>query len=68
MYQKKYSETTANLWFNSKDEATNLIANIANEDNFKSFKYKAKLLGNIVDQLDPNAANEILKNIIKILQ
>ena len=68
MYPQKYSETTASLWFNSKDEATNLNANIANEDNFKSFKYKAKLLGNIADQLDPNAANEILKNIIKILQ
>ena len=51
-----------------KMKQTNLNANIANEDNFKSFKYKAKLLRNIVDQPAPNAANEILKNIIKILQ
>ena len=28
----------------SKDEATNFKADIANDNNFKSFKYKAKLL------------------------
>ena len=45
-----YSETTGSLWFLSNHEATNLktiIANdIANDDVFKFFKYKAKLLGN----------------------
>ena len=38
-----YSETTGILWFYSKDEATSFNINIENTDNFKSFKYKAKL-------------------------
>ena len=45
-YSSNYSETTGNLSFYSKDEATNFNADIANDDNFKSFKYKNKLLGN----------------------
>ena len=44
-YSSNYSETTGSLWFYSKDEATN-FNNIENTDDFKSFKYKAKLLGN----------------------
>ena len=48
-------------WFYSKDEATNFNADIVN-DNFKSFEYKTKLLGNTAPQPDPNAANGILKN------
>ena len=42
------------------DEATNFNANIANTVNFKSFKYKTKLLGNTEAQAD-NAANGTLK-------
>ena len=57
------SETTGSLWFYSKDEATNFNDNIENTDNFKSVKYKAKLLGNIVTQANPNEANAILKNV-----
>ena len=56
------SETTGSLWFYSKDEASNFNNNIANTDNFKSFKYKAKLLENTVAQPAPNAANRILRN------
>ena len=41
-----YSETIWSLWFYSKDEATNLNTDIANNNNFKSFEYKAKLSGN----------------------
>ena len=37
-----YSVTTRTLLFYSKDEATDFNANIANIDNFKSFKYQAK--------------------------
>ena len=33
-----------------------------NTDNFKSFKYKAKLLGNTATQLLPNKDNAILQN------
>ena len=49
------------LWFYLKDEVTNFNADIANDNNFKSFIYKAKLLGNTIVQAD-NAANGILKN------
>ena len=57
-YSSDYSVTTRTLLFYSKDEATNFNANIANIDNFKSFKYQAKLLGNTV----ADGANRILKN------
>ena len=43
-YSSNYSETTGSLLFYSKDEATDFNNNIASTDNFKSFKYKAKLL------------------------
>ena len=45
-YSLIYSETTGSLWFYSKDEPTNFNADIANDSNFESFKYKAKLLEN----------------------
>ena len=60
-YSSNYSETTGSLWFYSKDEGTNFNADIANNNNFKSFEYKAKLLGNTAAQPAPNAANGILK-------
>ena len=53
-YSLNYSETTGNLWFSSKDEATNLNADITNDNNFKSFRYKTKLLGNTIAQPAPN--------------
>ena len=56
-----YSETTGSLWFYSKEEATNFNADIANTNNSKSVKYKAKLSGNTVAQPTPNQANGILK-------
>ena len=45
-----------------KDEATNVNADIVNDNNLKSFKYKAKLLENTTAHPAPNAANGILKN------
>ena len=59
-YSRNYSETTGSLWLYSKDEATNFDADIANDDNFKSFKFKAKLLGKTVAQTN-NATNGILE-------
>ena len=53
-YSSNYSETS--LWFYSKDEAANFNDDIANTNNFKSFKYKAKLLRNTVPLPAPNAA------------
>ena len=61
-YSSNCFETAASLWFYSKDEATDFNVDIANTNDFKSFKYKAKLLGNAVDQPPPNAAKGILKN------
>ena len=55
-----YFETTGSLWIYSKDEATNFNVDIANND-FHSFEYKAKLLGNTVAQPTPNHVNGILK-------
>ena len=55
-----YSDTTGSLWFYSKDESTNFNAAIANTNSFKSFKCKAKLVGET--QPTPNQANGILKN------
>ena len=53
--------------FSSKDEATNFNADIVKDNYFKSFEYKAKLLGNAVAQAD-NAANGILRNATIALQ
>ena len=61
-YSWNYFETTGGLWFNSKDEATDFNADVANTNDFKSFKYKAKFLGNTIVHLASNAANGILKN------
>ena len=57
-YSSNYSETTGSLWFNFKDEVTNFNSNIENTDNFKSFKYKAKLLENT----EADGVNETRKN------
>ena len=61
-YCSNYYETTGSLWFYSKDEANIFNADIVNDDNFRSFQYMAKLLGNTVAQPTSNAANGILKN------
>ena len=47
-YNSNYFDTTGILWFYSKDEATNVNADIANDNVFKSLNHKAKLLGNTV--------------------
>ena len=47
-YSSNHSKITRSLWFCSKDTTTNFNADIASTNNFKSFKYKVKLLGNTV--------------------
>ena len=59
-YSSNYSETTGSLWFYSKDGATTFNADIANNNDFKSFKYEAELLGNTA----ADEANGILKHAI----
>ena len=39
-YSSNYSETVGSLWFYIKDGGTNFDANIAYNNDFKSFKYK----------------------------
>ena len=56
-YNSNYSETRGSLWFDSKHESTDFNANIASTNDFKSFKYKAKLLGKTV----ADGANRIFK-------
>ena len=56
-YSSHCSEMTGSLWFYSKDEEANFKGGIVNTDNFKSFKYEAKLLENTADR-----ANVILRN------
>ena len=60
-YSSNYSETTGSLCFYWKDEATNFNTDVSNTDNFKSLKYKAKLLGNTFAQPGANTANGILQ-------
>ena len=60
-YSSNYSEATGSLWFYSKGEATHFNADIANDNNFKSFEYQVKLLGNILTQPSLNQANRILR-------
>ena len=61
-YSSYHSDTIGSLRFNSKYEASSFNADIANTDDIKSFKYKAKLLWNTVGRSNPNQANGILEN------
>ena len=61
-YSSVFSKTIGSLSFYSKDEASNFSTYIVNDDNFKSFKYKTKSLGNTVSQPAPNATNGVLRN------
>ena len=53
-------EYISSLWFYSKDKATNFNNDMENTDDFKSFKYKAKLVVYTAAQPAPNQANGIL--------
>ena len=58
-YISNYSNKTCSLRFYSKTEAANFNANIANNNNFKYFSYKATLL---LGSIEANRLNEILRN------
>ena len=63
-YSLNYSDVTGSLWFYSKDEPTDFNNDIENNENFKSFKYKTKLLGTTVAEPIPNKNNGILRSTI----
>ena len=46
-YSDNYSDTSGSLWNLKRDEIVN-NANVTNDDNALSFKYKANLIGNTV--------------------
>ena len=60
-YSLNYSVMTGILSFYSEDETTNVNANIANNNDFKSFKCKTKLVEKRVAQPAPNNNNGILE-------
>ena len=64
-HNSNYSETTGIWWFYSKDEATKFNEDIANDNNFKSFKYKSNLLGNTEAQFNPNHTNHTIALPVK---
>ena len=43
-YSDNYSDTSGSLWDFKRDEIDN--ANVTNDNNASSFKYKASLIGN----------------------
>ena len=58
-YNSNYSETKGISCFYSRDEATHFDADIANNNNnFKTFEYKAKFLG----KTEADGNNGVLKN------
>ena len=61
-YSSNYSKTIGSLWFCLMHEAAGFNADIDTENNFKCFRYKAKLLESREAQSDPNDTNGILKN------
>ena len=61
-YSSNCSVATGSLRFYSKDEAADFNVDIINDNKFKSFKYKAKLLGNKETHSNPNHANGITRN------
>ena len=44
-YSSNYSDATGSLWFYAKDKAANFNTDIVNTKAFKSFQYKAKIIG-----------------------
>ena len=62
-YSSYYSETTGSLWCYSKDKVTDFNADIANTNDFKSFRYRTKLLQNTyIFIIVIDGANGILRN------
>ena len=61
-YSSNYFGPIGSLGFSSNNGASNFNVDIANDNNFKYFEYKTKLLGNTEAQPNPNHTNGTLKN------
>ena len=57
-YSHIYSEAKGSSWYHFEDEVTAFNNDIENTDDFKRYKYNAKLLGKTVAQLSLNQTNE----------
>ena len=57
-YSSDYSDTTGRLWFQSKDDRNDFNIDISNTNDFKPFKYNAKLLRDT----EANVVNVVLRN------
>ena len=67
-YSSNYSEITGSLWFYSKYQAINFDADIEDNDDFKSFKYKTKLVGKTeVDYANGTSKNAAIAVPLKYL-
>ena len=66
-YSSNYPDRTCSLWFSSWDGATNFNYDNGNNNTFKSFKHKAKLLSNTVTQSTQNK-NEAIAVPLKRLK
>ena len=62
-FSYNYSKKTHTLWFDYKDEATNIDSCVA-KGNLKAFKYKAKILRSTVTNIDA-ATIRISKTVTK---
>ena len=62
-YSSSYSDTTGSLWLYSKDGAATFNAYFVDGNPFKSFKYKAKWLGNTIT----DETNGILRNTTTVV-
>ena len=56
-YSDNYSDKSGSLWYFKRDEIVN-NADVTNDDNSPSFKYKASIIG--------NTGNKGIKNGVKI--
>ena len=63
-YSDNYSDTSGSLWGFKRDEIVN-NANVTNDDNAPSFKYKANLIGNTENNGTKNGLNSCTIKIFK---
>ena len=67
-YSDNYSDNSGSLWQFKRDEITN-NANVTNDNNAPSFKYKASIIGNTEDNGSKNSCTiKISKQFLEIIR